>query len=90
MADRFSLRIADFGALTVFTNLRAIWRGTFRHQKLQDFLVDAISVECEDPTPLQVGGDVVGHRTEISARLRPHAIRVVDFSTTSPDPAVPA
>lgn len=82
-ADRFSLRIADFGALTVFSNLRSIWRGTFRHQKLQDFLVDAISIDCERPTPLQVGGEVVGHRTEVFARLSSLPIRVVDYRSPS-------
>jgi hypothetical protein len=78
--DRFSLRIADFGGSTVLTNLRSIWRGTFRHPKLQDFLADAVTIECERPTPFQAGGDLLGWRTEIAARLSERSVRLVDFA----------
>ncbi len=79
-SDRFSLRIADFGGSTVLTNLRSIWRGTFRHPKLQDFLVDGLTVECERPTPLQAGGDPLGRRSEIVARLSDRTVQLVDFA----------
>ena len=82
--DRFSLRIADFGGSVVLANVRSIWRGTFRHPKLQDFLVDAISIECESATPFQAGGDLLGRRSEIAARLSDRTVRLVDFAERAP------
>ena len=61
--DRFDLRIVSFGSFAAVTNVRAIWRGTYTSDRLHDFLVDRVRIECERATPLQIGGDVVGMRT---------------------------
>ncbi len=83
-ADKFSLRVADLKPPAVLRGIRAIWKGTFQHSRLRDFLVDEISVRCEEPTPLQVGGDVLGRRTAIRAGLSERPIRVVDYYAPPP------
>jgi diacylglycerol kinase family enzyme len=80
----FDLRIAAFGSLTAVTHVRAIWRGNYRSDRLHDFLVDRIRIECDRPTPLQIGGDVVGLRSEIRARMSERPIRVVDYYAPPP------
>ncbi|MDH5673964.1 MAG: diacylglycerol kinase family protein [Myxococcales bacterium] len=82
--DRFNLRVASFGSVVALTHLKSIWQGTYRGKRLQDFLVDAIRIECDRPTPLQIGGDVVGMRESVEARLSPRPIRVVDFYSPPP------
>ena len=82
--DRFDLRIAAFGSFTAFTNIGAIWHGTYRSDRLHDFLVERIRVECERETPLQIGGDVVGMRTAVNAQLSRRPIRVVDYYAPPP------
>ncbi len=76
--DRFSLRIVDIGSAEVVLNIRAIWKGTYRSDKVHDFLVEDVSIHYDEPMALQVGGDAVGERTVTHAKLaRP--VRVVDY-----------
>jgi diacylglycerol kinase family enzyme len=82
--DCFNLRIASFGSLAAVAHVRSIWRGSYRSDRLHDFLVDRIRVECDRPTPLQIGGDALGMRTEIRAELAERAIRVVDYYAPPP------
>lgn len=77
--DRFQLRVVDVGPLTLASHVRGIWRGTFQHDGVHDFLVDRISVHYDEPIPLQVGGDLAGDRTDYEVRLYPEPIRVVDY-----------
>lgn len=81
---RFHLRIASFGPFEAIKNLRSIWRGDFHSPLLHDFLVDAVEIHCEKPAYLQVGGDVVGRRTLVLAKLSPRPIRVVDYYAPPP------
>ena len=76
--DRFSLRVVDITSFDVAFHIREIWRGTFRSDKVHDFLVENVSIQYAEPMPLQIGGDSTGARTVTHARLtRP--IRVVDY-----------
>jgi len=77
--DRFSLRVVDISSWDVALHLRAIWKGTYRSDKVHDFLVEQVSVHYDDPMPLQVGGDAVGARTVTHARLAQSPIEVVDY-----------
>jgi diacylglycerol kinase family enzyme len=83
-ADRFNLRIVNFGSLEAVAHLRQIWQGTYRSDRLYDFLVDAVRIECEKPTPLQIGGDVVGQRDLIEAKLSEQPVNVVDYYAPPP------
>jgi diacylglycerol kinase family enzyme len=82
--DRFDLRVVSFGSIAAVTHLRAIWRGSYHSDRLHDFLVDRIRIECERPMPLQVGGDVIGLRSEVKAALSKRPIRVVDYYAPPP------
>ena len=82
--DRFNLRVVAFGSVAAATHVRAIWRGTYRGPKLLDFLVEAVRIEFDLPTPLQIGGDPVGERTLVRARLSKRPLRVVDYHAPPP------
>ncbi|MFW6051273.1 MAG: diacylglycerol/lipid kinase family protein [Myxococcota bacterium] len=82
--DKFSLRIADISPLDVALHIRGLWKGTYRSDKVHDFLVDRIRIEYESPMPLQIGGDPVGRRTTVEAALSHRPIRVVDYYAPPP------
>jgi diacylglycerol kinase family enzyme len=77
--DRFNLRIANLGPIRAIANIRPIWKGTYQTDGLIDFLVEKISIHCDTPTHLQVGGDVLGRRTVVNAELSKRLIRFVDY-----------
>jgi diacylglycerol kinase family enzyme len=82
--DRFNLRVVNFGSFEAVSHVRELWRGTYRSDRLHDFLVESIRVHCDQPTPIQVGGDVVGSRDEITAQLSRRPVRVVDYYAPPP------
>ena len=82
--DRMQLRIVNFGSIEAMAHLRQIWQGTHRSDRMHDFLVEAFSVHCAEPTPLQIGGDVVGKRSVVMARLSTRPIQVVDYYSPPP------
>jgi hypothetical protein len=47
-------------------------------------LVERILIQCDKPTPLQIGGDVVGMRSQVRAQLSQRPIRVVDYYAPPP------
>lgn len=81
--DRFSLRVADLGALQVALHLRSIWKGSYRSRTVHDFLCQHVAIHYDEPMPLQIGGDVVGRRTVVRAKLTA-PIEVVDFYAPPP------
>jgi diacylglycerol kinase family enzyme len=82
--DRFNLRVVNFGSIAALANLRGIWQGTYRTDRMHDFLVERMSVHCEKATPVQIGGDVLGMRQVIHAELTQKPIRVVDYYAPPP------
>ncbi|MEM9071954.1 MAG: diacylglycerol kinase family protein [Myxococcota bacterium] len=81
--DRFNLRVVDLTSLDVAWNIRSIWKGTYRDDRLHDFLVDHIRVELQRPLPFQIGGDAHGERQTFDVRLS-REIRVVDYYAPPP------
>jgi diacylglycerol kinase family enzyme len=81
--DRFSLRVCDISSLQVAAHIRSIWRGTYRADSVHDFLCEHVSIHYDDPMPLQIGGDVVGRRTVVDARLA-EPVEVVDYYSPPP------
>ena len=77
--DRFQLRIVDIGPYEVARHLKAIWRGTFRHERVKDFFVQNATLNFESPTAIQIGGDPAGVHEQVRFRLYPEPIRVVDY-----------
>jgi diacylglycerol kinase family enzyme len=84
--DRFNLRVVNFGSIAALANLKKIWQGAYRSDRLHDFLVERMRVECDSPTPLQIGGDVVGVRKQIVVQLSQRPIQVVDYYAPPPVP----
>jgi diacylglycerol kinase family enzyme len=82
--DRFSLRVVDITSLEVAIHIRSIWNGRYRSDTVHDFLCDRVSIHYDDPMPLQIGGDFVGARTTVHARLSPEPIEVVDYYAPPP------
>ena len=82
--DRFSLRVADLSSWSVAWNIRDIWNGSYRADGLHDFLCDGVAIRCDDPTPLQIGGDPVGSRDYVEARIAPEPVEVVDYYAPPP------
>jgi len=64
-ADRFQLRLSDIGAVTILPHLAAIWKGSYQHPRIHDFLVDRVELIVSRPMPFQSGGDVLGDRTNV-------------------------
>lgn len=75
----FSLRVVDIGSLDVVLNIRSIWSGSYRSDRVHDFLVEAVRIEYERPMPLQIGGDPVGAKKVTHAAIADRPIRVVDY-----------
>jgi len=82
--DRFSLRVVDISSLQVALHIRDIWRGAYRSDTLHDFLCEDVSVHFDEPHPMQIGGDPVGARRNVHARLYPEPIQVVDYYAPPP------
>ena len=82
--DRFNLRVVNFGSVAAVVNIRKIWAGSYRSDRLHDFLADRVTIHCQEPTPLQIGGDVVGIRQTVRAELSTRPIRVVDYYAPPP------
>lgn len=84
--DRFNVRVANFNSAMALINVRKIWQGTYRSDRLHDFLVERMLVQCDHPTPLEIGGDVVGDRSQIAVSLSRKPIQVVDYYAPPPVP----
>jgi diacylglycerol kinase family enzyme len=85
-ADRFNLRVVNFGSVAAVAHVREIWQGTYRSDQLHDFLVERMVVHCEKPTPLEIGGDVAGLRSQVEVALSRRPIQVVDYYAPPPVP----
>jgi diacylglycerol kinase family enzyme len=82
--------VSQIAVPTVLLNLPRIWSGAFRHSGLHDFHADRVSIRFDRPTPLQIGGDAEGMRSEVTMGVAPDPIDVVDFSGLDRTPARPA
>ncbi|HMR08124.1 MAG TPA: diacylglycerol kinase family protein [Polyangiaceae bacterium] len=78
--DRMHLRVSTIGPVKFVANFPGIWRGEFHDPNVVfDYLVEAVRMEMDPPTEFQIGGDPRGVHAEVSARLSPEALRLVDF-----------
>jgi diacylglycerol kinase family enzyme len=57
---RFQLRVGAMGPWTAVNHIPDLWRGTFRHDRLYDFVVRGLDLEFDDEVDFQVGGDARG------------------------------
>jgi diacylglycerol kinase family enzyme len=80
-AGYLSLRICAAGVLPIVTNLYpGVWKGTYRHPQLHDFLVRDVVIESQNDMPYQVGGDASGYRRRLSFKAAPNAVEMVELA----------
>ncbi|MEI6806510.1 MAG: diacylglycerol kinase family protein [Myxococcaceae bacterium] len=76
-----NLRISTMSLGTMITHLYpGIWKGTFRHAKLNDFLVQDIVIESDQALPYQIGGDASGHRNRLRFKTAKQAVQIAELS----------
>lgn len=74
--DRFQLRVANVGALSVLPRLPSLFAGTFNDPRVHDFFCTAVTIRVRRPAPFQIGGDEVGQKEAIHVGMsRVRAIR---------------
>jgi diacylglycerol kinase family enzyme len=56
-----------------------VWNGSFRHEKLKDFLVKDVVVESDRELPYQVGGDAAGHRKKVAFKVSDEPVRMIEL-----------
>ncbi|RME28126.1 MAG: diacylglycerol kinase [Deltaproteobacteria bacterium] len=76
-AGRFQLRIAALTPLEAARNLVPLWKGTLRHERLQDFWVDRVRLVFDEAMPYQLGGEARGYRQEMTFGLAEHPVTLV-------------
>lgn len=77
--DRFNLRIVDITSAQVVMGIRDIWKGTYKSDTVYDFLCQRIAIHFDEAIPLQIGGDPVGDRNDVTVSLAPRPVEVVDY-----------
>ncbi len=85
-SDRFQLRVGKVGALGILARLPALFRGELEDERIFDYLCTAVSIECADPRPFQIGGDEVGRRERVVVRLS--SVRAISRERRGDQPAV--
>lgn len=74
------LRVVGAPIPSILANLYPkVWKGTWRHPKLLDFLVKDVDVESDRPLPYQVGGDASGHETHLQFKVSPTPVQMTQL-----------
>jgi len=67
--DRFQLRCADPGWFEVMRSVPAAWRGEYFSEHVSDFLCDRVSIELDQETAIEAGGELLGRRNHVELAL---------------------
>ncbi len=67
--DRFQLRVGTVPAMKVLAHLPSLFNGEFTHSEIFDYLCTAVSIHFSQASPVQIGGDEIGHRTQLNIGL---------------------
>ena len=74
------LRVSTVPIPAILANLfPGVWRGTFRHEGLLDFLVRDVVVESDRPMPYQLGGDAHGERASLKFKVAAEPLQMVQL-----------
>ncbi len=77
--DRFHLRVVNISPIDVALHIKPIWNGTYRDDRVHDFLAEHVRIECERPVPLHLGGDPSGAHRSVDVAISKEPVRIVDF-----------
>ena len=88
----FQLRVSNIGLLRGLTNVRGVWRGTYRPPDgAFDFLCRRIRIESDLPLPYQIAGDASGTRTEVEFSIDDMQVPLVNMNEQdTANPAISA
>lgn len=74
----FQLRVGAVPVPTILANLYpGVWKGTFRHPKMFDFLVKDVDIESSGELAYQVGGDAAGHAKTLRFKVAKQPVEFV-------------
>jgi len=73
------LRIANLEVAESLLNLWSLWRGTYRSQKVIDFVTDRVEMTFDRELPLQVGGDPMGYTNRVEFSVPDYTAKVIAF-----------
>lgn len=76
---RFCMRLYAGGAIEATFRMGSLWRGAHPLAKMNTWLLDRCQAVFSQPVPFQVGGDRLGHRTDVEYALAPEQIDVLDW-----------
>lgn len=74
------LRLGDVPATAILSNLGGLWKGTWFHEGMFDFLASDVHISFSREMPLQVAGDAEGYRDQLDIGMAAEPIEVVDFN----------
>jgi diacylglycerol kinase family enzyme len=68
--NTMQLRVVGAPIPSILANLwPGVWKGTWRHPQMLDFLLEDVVIESDRPLPYQLGGDGAGSRDKLSFRV---------------------
>ena len=74
---KVQLRIAAMGIGSVIANLfPGIWKGTYSHPLLFDFLIEDVTVISNEKAPYQIGGDAMGYESKVQFKATEAPIKM--------------
>ena len=68
-SGRFHLRCGDVGLFEILRNTPAAFRGEYFSDNVRDFLCDRVSIELDDETAVEAGGELLGKRRRIELSI---------------------
>lgn len=81
--DRFQIRVATASPLQLVAAMPRLWKGTLRHAKMVDFLVEGVRLKSDRPLPMQLAGDAKGEADALELRLCDRVFRLVEGTGAS-------
>lgn len=73
------VRIVKAGVPELLTHAWPIWQGTYQSPNFLDYLAEEVHFSFSEKTPLQIGGDAEGYRSELSVKVSDLTVDLLDY-----------
>jgi diacylglycerol kinase family enzyme len=67
--DKFHLRCGDAGLFEILRNTPAAFRGEYFSKHVTDFLCDRVTIELDEESPIEAGGELLGRRRTVDVAI---------------------
>ena len=67
--DKFHLRCGDAGLFEIMRNTPAAFRGEYFSDHVTDYLCDRVSIELDQDTAIEAGGELLGRRNHVELAM---------------------